>query len=263
MPSFTFSAAYASEAARTLHELARLGELDRTGTSAPAVIHDLRRVTLAMRQVVDQLAFAHTDPGLPASLRREALATADELHQAGTVMDDLASQLDAAEDAADQVTAIDTGPARQWVSVANLHGDQAVQALHLLDTDGPEQAAVFLAQWDRGADTDEEATAGRRTRPQLPLAAGDWPVAIDAYTIVANPSAGQIAMYRLVDDVPSMALLRAHDHLTPARNSAERPTREGWRARPEARHTRSSERGRSWFDPPATAGTSSGRGPAL
>ena len=42
MSPLTVPAASASEAARTLHELAPLGELDRTGKPAPLVIGDLR-----------------------------------------------------------------------------------------------------------------------------------------------------------------------------------------------------------------------------
>lgn len=264
MSPFMFSAASASEAARTLREIARPGELDRTGASAPVVLNDLRVAALSMRQVVDQLAFAHTDPGLPAQVREAALATADELHQAGTVLDDLTERLNAAELAAEKVTTIDTGPVRQWVPVANLHGDQAAEALHLLDTEGPEGAAVFLSQWDSGIDTDDQALDQRRTRAQLPLAAGDQAVTFDAYTIVANPEAGQIAMYRLADDLPSMAVIEAQDRLptintAPVEQQPVQPqTRRAARQQTESRHAHKPAPGRSWFDPPTTGGPSQG-----
>src|SRR5699024_5547864 len=269
-------AASASEAARTLRELARLGELDRTGKAAPVVIGDLRSAVLSMRQIVDQLALAHTSPAIPAAARADALATADELHQSGTIFDDLLSSLDAAEQAADQVTATaaETGPAREWVAVASLHGDQAAEALELLEEEGPEGAVVFCSQWDSGIDTDDEAIEARRTRPSLPLAAGDQAVTVDAYTLVTNPEAGQVAMYRLIDDLPSMAIIEAQDRLTTPTLATPTPTvpvegegaapgsRSAARRRTESRPPRPAS-GASWFDPPAPGGPSQGRGRSL
>ena len=268
MSPFTVPAASASEAARTLRELARLGELDRTGNPAPVVIGDLRAAALSMRQIVDQLAFAHTAPGLPAAARAEALATADELHQTGTILDDLLTHLDAAEQAAERVTADETGLAREWVSVANLHGDHATEALDLLDDEGPEGAVVFCSQWDSGIDTDDEAIETRRTRANLPLIAGDQAVTVDAYTLVANPEAGHVAMYRLIDDLPSMAIIEAQDRLTtptpsvPVEEEQIAPvSRRAAREQTQSRPPRTASGG-SWFDPPTTS-TSQWRGPSL
>lgn len=274
MSPLTVPAASASEAARTLHELARLGELDRTGNPAPVVIGDLRSAVLSMRQIVDQLAFAHTSPAIPAAARADALATADELHQSGTILDDLLTRLDAAEQAADQVTTVETSPAREWVTVASLHGDHATEALELLEEEGPEGAVVFCSQWDSGIDTDDEAIEARRTRAHLPLAAGDQAVTVDAYTLVTNPSAGQVAMYRLIDDRPSMAIIEAQDRLTtptpetptptaPAHDAQAAPgSHPAPRSRAESRPPRTASGG-SWFDPPATGGASQRRGPSL
>lgn len=270
MPLSSFPAAYASEAARTLRQLARLGELDRTGTTAPAVISDLRATAISIRQVVDQLAFAHTDPGLPAGARGDALATADELHQAGTVLDELAARLATAEDAAEQVMSGDTGPVREWVAVASLHGDQAAEALRLLEEEGPEGAVVFCSQWDAGIDTDDEAIEGRRTRASVPLAAGDQAVTVDAYTLVANRSAGHVAMYRLIGDLPSMAIIEAQDRLDQPQSApfAQAPTapvtRRAAREQTEARRARPPSPRGSWFEPPTPGGgTEHGRGRSL
>lgn len=275
MSPLTVPAASASEAARTLHELARLGELDRTGNPAPLVIGDLRSAVLSMRQIVDQLAFAHTSPAIPAAARADALATADELHHSGTILDDLLTRLDAAEQAADQVTiTAETGPAREWVSVASLHGDHAAEALELLEEEGPEGAVAFCSQWDAGIDTDDEAIEARRTRAHLPLAAGDQAVTVDAYTLVTNPEARQVAMYRLIDDLPSMAIIEAQDRLTTPTPATPTPTASARdaqaapgsrrapreQAEPRTRRTASSS---SWFDPPTTGGASRGPGRSL
>lgn len=274
MPPLTVPAASASEAARTLRELARLGELDRTGNPAPVVIGDLRSAVLSMRQIVDQLAFAYASP---AAVRADALAIADELHHSGTILDDLLTHLDAAEQAADQVTTTaETGPAREWVSVASLHGDHAAEALDLLEEEGPEGAVVFCSQWDAGIDTDDEAIEARRTRPSLPLAAGDQAVTVDAYTLVTNPEARQVAMYRLIDDLPSMAIIEAQDRLTAPRPETPTPTPsvpvEGEQAAPVSRRAAREQTqtrppcpasGGSWFDPPTTGGTSRGQGRSI
>jgi len=268
MSPFTIPAASASEAARTLHELARLGELDRTGNPAPVVIGDLRSAALSIRQIVDQLAFAHTAPGIPAAARADALATADELHHSGTILDDLLTHLDAAEQAADQVTttAADTGSAREWVSVASLHGDQATEALRLLEDEGPEGAVVFCSQWDSGIDTDDEAIETRRTRSSLPLAAGDQAVTVDAYTLVANPEAGHVAMYRLIDDLPSMAIIEAQDRLTtptpsvPVEGEQVAPvSRRAAREQTQSRPPRTASGGRGSTRPPPAPASGGGR----
>lgn len=275
MSSLTVPAASASEAARTLRELARLGELDRTGRAAPVVIGDLRSAVLSMRQIVDQLAFAHTSPAIPAAARADALATADELHHSGTILDDLITRLDAAEQAADQVTTTaETGPAREWVNVTSLHGDHATEALRLMEEEGPEGAVVFCSQWDTGIDTDDEAIEARRTRAHLPLAAGDQAVTVDAYTLVTNREAGQVAMYRLIDDLPSMAIIEAQDRLTTPIPETPTPSVpvEGEQAAPSSRRapreqaeprTRRTASGGSWFDPPTTGGASRGQGRSL
>lgn len=88
MPTISYyPAAYAAEAARNLRALAATGNLHATGP----LIAELRDAATAMRQVLDQLATARTLPGDPA-----ATAAADELHQAGTALDETATRLTSA-----------------------------------------------------------------------------------------------------------------------------------------------------------------------
>lgn len=106
MPTFSDPAAYAAEAARNLRALAGAGQLTEVGTRA--IIADLRDATAAMRLVLDRLAAAHTTiPGHPAALRAAALEAGDELHQAGTALDEARGRLAGAAHAADEMTRID------------------------------------------------------------------------------------------------------------------------------------------------------------
>lgn len=100
MPTFSYPATYAAEAARNLRALAGAGQLTEAG--AHAIIADLRDATAAMRLVLDRLAAAHTIPGHPA-----ALEAGDELHQVGTALDEARGRLAGAARAADEMTRID------------------------------------------------------------------------------------------------------------------------------------------------------------
>lgn len=109
MPTFSYPATYAAEAARNLRALADAGQLTETGTHA--IIADLRDATAAMRLVLDRLATAHAIPGHPAALRAAALQTGDELHQAGTALDEARGRLAAAARAAEDMTRIGSAEA--------------------------------------------------------------------------------------------------------------------------------------------------------
>ncbi|WP_454118530.1 hypothetical protein [Microbacterium lacticum] len=109
MPTFSDPATYAAEAARNLRALAGADQLTEAG--AHATIADLRDATAAMRLVLDRLAAAHTIPGHPTALRAAALQTGDELHQAGTALDEARGRLAGAVRAADEMTRIDSAEA--------------------------------------------------------------------------------------------------------------------------------------------------------
>lgn len=284
MPSYSYPAAFAFEAARNLRELATAGRLEATGAGAHSLITDLHEAARAMRQVLDQLAIAHSVPALSEAVRADALEAADELHQAGTAVDEASDRLSDAARAAKRVTSLDSAPPHEWVSVASLYGDDAAPALGVLEREGPEAAAVFLSQWDAGIETDDRAVAQHATSEHLLLSPGEQVVSFDAYTIVASPGRGSIAMYRLLDDVPSPGVLDAQDRYaitTPAPAATtettaatettvaaepvtpEPPTRRSQRERQEARHVRRPEPDGSWFDPPTGGGAARGRGLGL
>lgn len=104
MPTFHDPTSDASEASEALQGLAHATRTLDDPADTYAVIGNLLSGTRSLRQVLDQLgaahlahrARAHDDDGNHQAGAAEALAAADELHQAGTLLDAVVSRLDAA-----------------------------------------------------------------------------------------------------------------------------------------------------------------------
>lgn len=104
MPTFDDPVADAAEASAALRGLAHATRQFEDPSDTYAVIGDLLSGIRSLRQVLDQLAAAHIAPrarahddaGNQAVGATSALATADELHQAGTLLDSVAWRLDTA-----------------------------------------------------------------------------------------------------------------------------------------------------------------------
>lgn len=104
MPTFTDPLKDATEAAEALRGLAHATRTFDDPADTYAVIGDLLAGVRSLRQVLDQLASAHIasrgrahdDTGNQAAGATAALAAADELHQAGTLLDTVEWRLDAA-----------------------------------------------------------------------------------------------------------------------------------------------------------------------
>ena len=104
MPTFDDPQAYAAEASAALRGLAHATRAMPEPAATYPVIGDLIAGVRSLRQVFDQLAaahinnrvLAHDDAGDQAAGATSALAAADELHQAGTLLDTVEWRLDAA-----------------------------------------------------------------------------------------------------------------------------------------------------------------------
>lgn len=104
MPTFDDPMAAAAEASAALRGLAHATRQFENPADTYPVIGDLLAGVRSLRQVLDQLAAAHITPrarahddaGNQAAGAPSALAAADELHQAGTLLDSVAWRLDAA-----------------------------------------------------------------------------------------------------------------------------------------------------------------------
>ncbi|WP_194291315.1 hypothetical protein [Cumulibacter manganitolerans] len=104
MPTFDDPRADAAEASAALRGLAHATRVMPEPAATYPVLGDLLAGVRSLRQVLDQLAAAHVDhrvlarddAGDQAAGATSALAAADELHQAGTLLDTVEWRLDAA-----------------------------------------------------------------------------------------------------------------------------------------------------------------------
>lgn len=104
MPTFHDPLADAAEASEALRGLAHASRVFDDPADTYTVFGDLVSGVRSLRQVLDQLASTHLnardrafdDNGDPAAGAVSALAAADELHQAGTLLDQAYDRLDAA-----------------------------------------------------------------------------------------------------------------------------------------------------------------------
>lgn len=104
MPTFDDPIKDAAEASAALRGLAHATRQFESPADTYPVIGDLLAGVRSLRQVLDQLAaahirsrgIAHDDAGNQAAGATSALAAADELHQAGTLLDTVEWRLDAA-----------------------------------------------------------------------------------------------------------------------------------------------------------------------
>lgn len=104
MPTFDNPVTDAAEASAALRGLAHATRTFEDPADTYAVLGDLLAGVRSLRQVLDQLAAAHItarsrahdDAGAQAAGATAALAAADELHQAGTLLDAVHDRVDAA-----------------------------------------------------------------------------------------------------------------------------------------------------------------------
>lgn len=119
MPTFDDPRKDADEAFQALRGLAHASRNFTDPADTYPVIGDLLGGVRALRQVLDQLAaahldhrvLAHNDAGDQSAGATSALAAADELHQAGTLLDTVEWQLDAASQHSGRIAWKPTQPA--------------------------------------------------------------------------------------------------------------------------------------------------------
>lgn len=135
MPTFHDPLADAAEASEALRGLAHASRVFDDPADTYAVFGDVVAGLRSLRQVLDQLANTHLshqgrafdDNGNPTAGAAGALAAADELHQAGTLLDDAYDRLDAAFSHSGRIAwhpapAVDRGATRERLA-ARLDGD--------------------------------------------------------------------------------------------------------------------------------------------
>lgn len=121
MPTFQDPTSDAAEASEALRGLAHATRALDDPADSYAVVGNLLAGVRSLGQVIDQLAAAHLDHrarahddnGNHLAGTHEALAAADELHQAGTLLDAVGWRLDAASQHSGRIAwhpATPTGP---------------------------------------------------------------------------------------------------------------------------------------------------------
>lgn len=193
----------------------------------------------------------------PDWVTEAARTNADEL----TELTELTELAEPAEQTSPAETA---GPARRWVSVVFLQGEEADQVLDVIDRDGTPAAIEHLKGWDYGEETTQAALENGYVYDEPPTGALDRMVTgEDGYTLTYNPFAGHVGLLREHHTPPADALDDAG--VVPAReaiagigaSSAPEPT--------QASVVRRTALGadEDWFAGPARTTGSAGRGLSL
>jgi hypothetical protein len=87
----------------------------------------------------------------------------------------------------------------EYVSIVFLQGDEAEEALELLESDAPPAAIEYLSQWDYGEETEMAARANGHVYPEPPASAHDMTWAEDEYVLSWSMPFGTVGLSRRVE----------------------------------------------------------------
>lgn len=259
MPTYHDPRADAAEASEALRGLAHASrDFDQPADTYP-VLGDLLAGVRSLRQVLDQLAHthaahqdrAHNDNGDHLAGSQSVLAAADELHQAGTLLDQVYDRLDAAfahsgriawhpEPAPSQEVSVEVAT-RRWVSVVFLQGEEADEALDLIDRDGTDTTIEHLKGFDYGEETTDAALENGYVYDEPPTGALDRLAVDGEYALTYNHAMGHVSLLRAhtvasdpaldgADVVPAHAAITGID---PTRTQRTPPAEQNWFTPPD------------------------------
>ena len=170
MPKFYDPGADAGEASEALRGLAHATRTFERPQDLYGVLGDLLSGVRSLKQVLDQIAATHIrnrprafdDHGDHSIGSKDALAAADELHQAATLIDQAEQRLDAAVGAAGRIAwqeapAEASQTASRWINVVFMQGQEADEVLDIIDADGALAGLNHLKSWDYGDETTNAA----------------------------------------------------------------------------------------------------------
>lgn len=230
MPTFFDPGADAGEASEALRGLAHASREFEHPQDMYGVLGDLLSGLRSLRQVLDQLATAHaanlplafSDGGNNATGSNDAQATADELHQAATVIAQAEEHLDAAMSAAARIAwhaeaAPQPVAIERWVSVCFLQVDDAEEVLQMIDDEGIDAALGYVKNWDYGDETTQAALENGHVYDHPPTGPLEHEVRDDNYVMTYSHSFGHVALYRLNEINPDDALPDEAPSSAPAR----------------------------------------------
>ncbi|GAB3214196.1 hypothetical protein GCM10027294_52540 [Marinactinospora endophytica] len=211
MPTYTDPRRDAAEASEALRGLAHASRAMEHPADTYPILGELLAGVRSLRQSLDQLATAHLthrrdahdDSGDQTIGASEVLAAADDLHQAGTMLDSVEERLDAAMT---HSGCIAWRPAhtvagqdqieRRWISVVFLQGDEADEILDLVDRDGPEAAIEHLKGFDYGEETTDAALLNGDVYDTPPASVLDREATEGDYLLLYNHQLGHVSLLR-------------------------------------------------------------------
>lgn len=213
MPTFHDPIADAAEASEALRGLAHASSVFARPADMYRVLGDLSASIRHLHQIVEQVAanhetrvpYAFDDEGSHETGVRYALDAAYQLRRAARLLDQSYDRLAEGFSAAGRVAwhrepapESEQGVAmeRRWVTVVFLQGQEADQALDIIQAHGVDAAVEHLARWDYGAETDSAAALNGDVRDAIPAGVLDRTAESGEYTLTYNPFMGHVALHR-------------------------------------------------------------------
>lgn len=208
MPTFQNPTADAAEASEALRGLAHATREFEDPADTYPVLGDLLAGVRSLRQVLDQLATAHVtnrvraydDAGDQNSGATYALAATAELQQAAALLDGVHDRVNAAMAASGRIAwRPEPEPASQssrWVSVVFLQGQDADEALTIIDRHGTNTAIEHLAGFDMGEETTQAALINGYVYDEPPTGPLDRVVEEGGYALTYNHDHGHVSLLR-------------------------------------------------------------------
>lgn len=279
MPTFNDPLAEAAEASESLRSLAHASRTYDDPADTYIVLGDMASGVRSLRQVLDQLANAHLahrgraydDHDSPQVRAGSALAAADELHEAGTLLDQVHDRLDAAFVHSGRIAwrpeptrakdSLTETIARRWISVVFLQGEEADEVLDLIDRDGTDAAIEHLKGFDYGDETTATALENGYVYDEPPTGPLDRVVTDGDYTLTSNAVMGHVSLFRTHAFAPDPVL--AETAMAPSREARDAiSTADRRSSLPQSRQS-SPVAEKDWFDGSHRATTSAGPGWSL
>ncbi len=218
MPTFFDSTADAAEASEALRGLAHASRDFDQPAQMYGVIGDLSSGMRSLRQALDQIADVHerkaahafNDDGSHEAGVRDALAAAEELHQAANLIDRAYDRLAEGVISAGRIAwhadpAVEEAELSRWISVVFLQGDEAERPLRILGELGHVDAVDYLAQWDYGDETTDAAMENGYVYDEPGEGTNDRVMRSGDYALVVNPQLGHVSLLRRHTTTPELA----------------------------------------------------------
>lgn len=275
MPTFFDSTADAAEASEALRGLAHASRAFDQPAQMYGVIGDLSSGMRSLRQVLDQIADVHerkaahafNDDGNHEAGVRDALAAAEELHLAASLVDRAYDRIAEGFIAAGRIAwhpdpAVEEAAPSRWVNVVFLQGDEADRPLRILGELGHVDAVDFLAQWDYGDETTQAALENGYVYDEPDDATNDQVAISGDYALVVNPHLGYVSLLRRYTEPGAEAQEAEQAGPSPMRDGPELLVSYSSPGAPKRTDAPSKREG-SWFEPAKIAAVKQARGLGL